>query len=454
MLPDWDTSTGQQAQNVKIYAFAVPLNPTCTLTSVSLPDVSAYVNGATGIQSALHIFGVALREMATSTPETDGVAAAAPSGQAWTAAFESPIEDAYMRGSAPADQTFRIDVSPGISAPAGAQVRIKLADPGFLSEDGTGPLAIGAATIANSFSGAIPGATPTTLTFGSSNSASVTIPEGGDVYSNPLTLPFAITRGEGVLISIWVENSSLAVLPLNAWGSGGSTWYSAPGSGDETADTSGTPFTGSTGSWNGAVPVLTGLDVTTPAESSTATGAASPGAPTVVVAGDNVVDGWSADAQSDAAHIPSQRVAGVLAGLVPTLSASADDGLASYGAVNAGLQSSQVLADGASGGGGISLLARADADVLAEPDVGTAVIDEGLEDVLRSGGSSAAELEQAYAVLEQQLTACGAPAAASRLDAGCPVRASLPDRTPVRDLGHRLDVLRPVCPNMEGRKVP
>lgn len=406
-LPDWDTPTGQQAQNVKIYAFAVPVNPACTVTSVTLPDVSAYVTGATTIQSALHIFGVALRDTTTSTPEADGTSAAAPSGQAWTAAFESPIEDAYLRGASPANQTFRIGVSPDISAPAGAQVRIKLADPGFLSEDGTGPLVIGAATIANDYYGAAPGQTPLALTFGSGNSTSVTIPEGGDVYSNPLTLPFAITRGNAVLISVWVENSALAVLPLNAWASGGSSWYSAPGSGDQTADTTGTPFTGSGGSWNGAVPVLTGLDVTTPSESSTATGAASPGAPTVVVAGDNVIDGWSAGGQSDSVDVPSQRVAGQLSGLLPSLSTSADDGLAGYGVVDAGAQANQVLADGNSSGGGISLLARADADIMAEPDVGTAVIDEGLQDVLRSGGSSVAALEQAYALLEQQLTAFG-----------------------------------------------
>lgn len=409
VLPDWDTPSGQQVQSAKIYAFAVPVNPACTVASVTLPDVGPSVTGVSTIQPALHIFGVALRATTTATPEVDGTAAAAPSGQAWTAAFESPIEDAYLRGSAPANQTFRIGVSPDISAPAGAQLRIKLVDPGFLSTDGTGPLVIGAATMANSYYGAIPGEAPATLTFGSSNAQSVTIPEGGDVYSNPLTLPFAITRGKAVLVSIWVENASLAVLPLNAWGSGGSSWYSAPGSGDETADTTGTPFTGPGGSWNGAVPLLTSLDVTTPAESSTLTGAASPGAPTVVVAGDNVIDGWTSGAASDAVDVPSQRVAGQLAGLLPTLSASADDGLAGYGVVDAGLQANQVLADGTSGGGGISLLARADADILAEPDVGTAVIDEGLEDVLRSGGSSASagQLENAYALLEQQLTAFG-----------------------------------------------
>ena len=409
VLPDRDTSHGVLAQNAKIYAFAVPVDPNCTLASVTLPDVGASVNGATTIQPALHILGVALRNTTTDTPEADGTQAAAPSDQAWTGAFESPIEDAYIRSSSPGDQTFRMEVSPNISAPAGADVRIKLADPGFLSQDGTGPLVIGAATIANSYGGAIPGETPATLTFGSSNSTSVTVPEGGDVYSNPLKLPFAITRSKGVLVSIWIENSSLPVLPLNSWESGGLDWIAAAGSGNETADTTGTPFTGSTGSANGGVPLLTGIDVTTPAEESATYGSSSPGAPTVVVAGDNVIDAWSSDAVGDSLDLPSQRVAGQLSGLLPSLvGTGADDGLAGYGVVDAGMQSNQVLADGTSGGG-ISLLDRVDADILAEPDVGTVVLDEGLEDVLRSGASSsfAVELEDAYGLLEQQLTAFG-----------------------------------------------
>jgi hypothetical protein len=409
VLPDWDTAGGQLADQPKIYAFAVPVDPSCTVTSVTLPDVGDTVmNGDSILLPALHILGMALRNTTTGTPEADGTQAAAPSGQAWTGAFESPIEDAYIRSSSAGDQTFRIDVSPNISAPAGADVRIKLSDPGFLSQDGTGPLVIGAATIATSDDGAIPGETPTTLKFGSSGSASVTIPEGGDVYSNPV--PFAVTRGKGVLVSIWIENSSLPVLPLNAWASGGLEWTSAPGSGDATADTTGTPFTTTGGgSWSGAVPVLTALDVTTPAEASSIFDSSSPGAPTVVVAGDNVIDGWSSDAAADSLDFPSQRVAGQLSGQLPSLvGTSADDGLADYGVVDGGVQSNQVLADG-SDGGGVSLLARVDADILAEPDVGTVVLDEGLEDLLQQAGSASAvtNLTNAYTILVDQLSAFG-----------------------------------------------
>jgi hypothetical protein len=62
-----------------------------------------------------------------------------------------------------------------------------------------------------------------------------------------------------------------------------------------------------------------------------------------------------------------------------------------YGVVDAGIENNQVQADG-SGAGGVSLLARIDRDVLSEPDVGTVVIDEGLEDLLQDGASGNSDI--------------------------------------------------------------
>jgi hypothetical protein len=397
-LPDQDTSADQQAQSMKIYAFAVPLDPACTVTAVTLPDVAASVTGLTQAQPALHIFGLALRNTTTTTPEVGGAAPSSPDGQAWTAAFESPIEDAYLppAGETFGDQTVRIDLAPNVSSAAGtADVRIRLSNPGFLSDDGTGPLVIGAATIAQSYYGYIPSQDPVPLTFG--GSTSVTIPEGGDVYSDPLPLPFAITAGKPLLISLWIKNSSVPLLPMNSWASGANASLAPSSTPNETQDTSATPFSGSGSYFIGAVPVLTGLDVTTAAE--TIDGVSSPGDPTVVVAGDNVIDGFSSDAQPDALDIPSQRIAGQLA----------SQGLAAgFGVVDAGVQSNKVVADG-NAGGGVSLLARLDRDILTEPDVGTVVIDEGLQDVLSNDGSTAVQdnLEAAYGILASQLGAFG-----------------------------------------------
>jgi len=394
-----DKSSGTGTSNPRIYAFAVPLAGSCTVTSVTLPDVGASViptvgaGGVTSAQPGLHIFGMAVRNTTTATPEVNGTRVSSPSGQAWTGAFEAPTEDAFAQTSQ-GNETVRMPVSTNIAVPAGAQIRIRLSDPGFTSGDGAAPLQIGAATVATDYYQAIPGQTPVALTFG--GASSVTIPLGGDVYSDPLSLPFAWSPGQSLLVSLWLKNTSLTYLPVDAWPSAASQYLSAAGSGNLTGDTTGTPFSSG---WNGAVTALTGVDVTTPAV--TLGGLASPGAPTVVVAGNNVIDGWTSGntAMSDSTHNPSQRLAGQLA----------SQGLAAgYGTVDAGLAVNQVVAD-LPVYGGMSLLTRLDRDVLAEPDVGTVVIDQGLQDVLTQAGSTTmqGQLENALTVLEGELTAFG-----------------------------------------------
>jgi hypothetical protein len=404
-LPHRVWPTGVHNEQVKLYAFAVPLNPGAQVASVTLPDVGSVISeGGHGVP-ALHILGIAVRNTTTATPEATGVSTGTPAGQGWTGAFAAPIEDAYLlsSGTSWGNQTARMNLSPNVSVPAGAQVRIRLSNPGFISQDGTGPLSIGAATIAQSYYGNIPGQAPVPFTF--ARATSVTIPEGGDIYSDPLTLPFPVTAGKGLLVSLWIKNASLHALPTDAWPSGASQAFSAYNSGNQTADQSGAPFTGTGSSWNGATSILAGLDVTTPA--ATIGGVASPGAPTVVVSGDSVIDGWSSKAAPDSLNFPSARLAGQLA----------SQGLAAgFGVVDAGIQSNQVLAD-SSGGGGVSLLARLDRDILAEPDVGTVVINEGLQDVLRAGASTTIQqkLETGYGVLISQLNAFGVTVIAGTL---------------------------------------
>lgn len=238
----------------------------------------------------------------------------------------------------------------------------------------------------------------TRLTF--DGSTSVTIPKGGDVYSDPVTLTFAITAGQPVLVSLWIENPSVSLLPGNGWDSGGYEFWSPAGSGSvaQVEDTTGDPFTETGSGWDGGVDVLTGLDVTTPAFTSTTQGSA-PGAPTVVVAGDGIIDGFGSDAMSDALNSPSERVAGQLY----------SQGLATgFGPVDAGVEANQVMADaGSLGFGGVSLIARLDHDILAEPDVGTVILNEGLQDLLRNPSVTSTQLQNALWAVTQQLTAFG-----------------------------------------------
>jgi hypothetical protein len=416
-----DNPAGQQADNPSVYAFAVPLDPSCPVTSVQLPDVSdsvdvTYNGGLTRSQPALHILGMAVRNTTTATPvpaTTVGgtgaqAAPASPAGQAWTGVWESPIEDAFSppSGKTWGNQTVRIAVGPNAVVPSGTAVRIRLSNPGFLSGDGDGTLQIGAATIGTQgpSGGPVLGATPLPLKF--DGSTSVTIPAGGDVYSDAVTLPGRIDGR--VIVSLDLVNTSLPTLPLNSYPSASRAWFAPEGTGDQTTNTDGTPFTGTGGYLFDAVPLLAGLDVATPAASYNLD--QYPGEPTVVVAGNNVIDGTHVSVPTDSSTTPSGWLAGELysqgtAGTLYPAAGSTPDG---YGVTDAGIQSNMVLSDGETAGGvpgGPSLLARMDRDILAEPDVGTVIIDEGLEDILASDGSTttAGNLVDAYAALQQQL---------------------------------------------------
>lgn len=409
-LPHVVDTSGQKIQTVKIYAFSVPLTGSCAVTSVTLPDVgntvsAALTPGSAGVSDALpglHVFAVSVRNTTTATPEAGGAAKSSPSQQGWTGAFESPVEDAFLppSGVTWGNQTIRLWASPDLTTGQGGQIRIRLSDPGFLSADGTGPLKIGAATIAQQYYGPSPAQAPVPLTFG--GSSTVTIPEGGDIYSDPLSLPASwgsnpVQIGKSLLVSLWVMNTSLPDLPMNSWGNGAGAWFSPSSTPNETADTTGTPFTGTGSSMIGATPLLAGIDVTTPAV--TLDGVANPGAPTVVVTGNNVVDAFTSQARSDSVNAPSQHLAGQLA----------SQGLTSgFGVTDASIETNQVLAAG-SPVGGVSLLARIDRDVLAEPDVGTVVIDQGTEDLLVQGGATSApgNLNNALTALVTQLNAFG-----------------------------------------------
>jgi hypothetical protein len=401
-MPDRDTPSGQQADSPKIYAFTVPVDPGCQIASVTLPDVSDSVNitlnsgssPATYNPPALHILGMAVRNTTTATPRAGGGSAAAPAGQSWTGDWASPIEAATTPPSGEwGNQTLRIQVPVRVS---GSDVRIRLSDPGFLAGDGAAPLQIGHATVAVQSSGAIPTVMPQSLSFGSADSQSVTIPKGGDVYSNPLG--FAVSAGQSLLVSLYVANAagSLAYLPEHGWTSN-VQYVTAPAaqgsSGDKTTDMTGTPFTAADGGfWTVNSYILTGVDITTPQT------AADPGGiPTVSVLGDNLIDvnynGFSAQAVS----FGITRVDGGLA--------AAETG--SFAVVPGGVNSNEASADsGQSGGwGGVSAVARLDRDVLAEPGIGTVIIDEGLQDLLH--GVSEQQLEDAYGAMITELNGFG-----------------------------------------------
>ena len=124
----------------------------------------------------------------------------------------------------------------------------------------------------------------------------------------------------------------------------------------------------------------TSVDVTEPLTSNVVKGT-DEGMPTIIVAGDNVLNISGKVVQGDG-PAPDFRIAGQLASSVLSSSGYAGE----FAAVDEGIESNQLLAD-AEPVGGVSLLARLDRDVLSEPDVGAVVINEGLQDVLDGGAT-------------------------------------------------------------------
>lgn len=355
---------GQVAGNPKIYAYSVPLNPSASVTSVTLPDISSAVTQTN--MPGLHIFGIAVRDTTT-----------APGGAAWTGAWSAPNEAAfnYLGGANYADQTFRIAATPSV---AGSSVRIRLSD-----ALGVNPLTIDHVTVSTQGAGAASTGTPTNLTFG--GAAGTTIPIGGEIYSDPITFP--VTTGQALMVSIHLVNS-LTYLVQHSWAADTYMWVTPPGSGDHTADTAAAEFTATGSHYGYFADILTGVDVTAPA---------NPG--TVAVLGNNLTlpTGTGMTAVGGARKQISTDLAAALRGNT--------QGVPDFGVVEGGIENNGVLRDVVGNAGGLNAMSRLDRDILAEPGIGTVVVTEGLTDLLN--GTSADDLTDAYTELATQLNAFG-----------------------------------------------
>jgi hypothetical protein len=376
-LPHIATSTGTTSHDVGIYAFSVPLNPSSAVTSVSLPDIGAITSVAPGIPwTALHIFGIAVANTTTATPGSAAANAAGP----WTGAWAAPVEGSFAphAGTSYSDQTIRIVTQASIG---GSSVRLRLSD--SLAATGTSGLAIGAVTVAPQQSGAaIASGSAQTVTFGGSSTPD--IPVGTDVYSDPVAM--TVTPGEWLTVSIYLSGSYPS-LPGQTWCGACTEYVTASGQGNQTANT-GSEFTGTGTATGDFTSILTGVDVL------------GTGQPTVAVLGDQVTDGNTTGTPVHGANRVSDDLAAALA-LQP--------GGPAFGVVNAGIESNQLLADTDSGtgaNGGPSALSRLARDILAEPGIGTVIIDEGTEDLL-NGANGISVYFDGFDQLVQQLNAWG-----------------------------------------------
>jgi hypothetical protein len=197
---------------------------------------------------------------------------------------------------------------------------------------------------------------------------------------------FPITANQPILVSFALQNSTPTV-PARSWPTGGGgEWVSPGGSGDHTTDTTDTAFTEAGSAASELTSVLTGLEVAT---AHTATQA---------VVGDGFID----TPELASTYPPAST------NLADDLTATEATTPTPYGSVAEGIETNEVMTSFPmpDSGGGPSLLARIDRDILDQPNITTVVLDEGLEDIL--SGRQAADLDaNGYTELIQYLQAAG-----------------------------------------------
>ena len=224
---------GVVATPVRVYAISVPLAcDTDPVTSITLPAISDGVQPGT---ASLHILALGIRPP-SYTDDTNT--------QNWTASFGAR-EDSQHAGLA--QTTVRM---PAVLSVGGTSLRIHLSN-----ALGPAPVTFNHVTVAEQSAGDQPVAsTMTNVTFG--GNASVTIPAGGDVTSDPVSL--ATTQEETLLVSVYT--SAAVADPVGHWDAMVPTWTTSSTS-DESADTTGSPFAATS---DGFTYWLTGIDVTSP----------------------------------------------------------------------------------------------------------------------------------------------------------------------------------------------
>jgi lysophospholipase L1-like esterase len=264
---------------------------------------------------------------------------AAPAPASGSAAGRNPVvtwaASAQQIGDVASGQTFRQVVHTSVGGDA---LRIRLSN-----AFGTHPVTFGGAYVGvrRSGSASTEGANrPVSF----SGSASVTIPAGGAVYSDPL--PGSVPALSDLLVSAYLAG---AAGPGTGHGMAMQTSYLAPG--DHAADPGAEAFTGQTQSWF----YLDAVIVDAPA----GTGA-------VAILGDSITDGWQStgDRNNRWPDYLARRLAAEPHGTLK-------------GVANEGISGNQVLSDGA----GQSGLGRLDRDVLLQPGLRTVIVFEGVNDI-------------------------------------------------------------------------
>lgn len=271
-----------------------------------------------------------------------------------------------------ADQTVRNVVYTSVS---GSQARIRLSN-----RFGTQAVTIGAISVGEVLNGArlLPGSTYA-VTF--DGRASVTIPAGRDVVSDPVRMH--VSGLTELAVDLYLPDPTG---PANYHALAWQTNYVAAG--DHAGDVAGEAFTTKVGSWY----YVDGVDVFN---------LSTPG--TVVAFGDSITDvgHTQVDAEARWPNYLSRRLVDAFGRDAPAV-------------VNEGISANRVLYDTA--GGGESALTRFQRDALSQPGVRAVILLEGINDIGRTDPSAtAAEIEAGYRRLIAMAHAAGVPIFAGTL---------------------------------------
>ncbi|HET9898138.1 MAG TPA: LamG-like jellyroll fold domain-containing protein [Streptosporangiaceae bacterium] len=226
VLSHWDIGTTADTTELPhLYEVMLPANPNATLSSITLPVLPVNFLGGHGCATAgdlLHILAIGTRPVSN---------AQGPAGTAWTGGYAGPMDAAISpAGGSLNNTTLREKISVTSPATAGQQVRIQLSN-----SHARTPVTFDAVTLAAQSASEATVATPVALTFG--GSTSVTIPVGGDVYSDPVARP---AGGTGLMfVSMHIPSTSPQTLVPIHETVNASSYYTA---GNQAANSDGTPF--------------------------------------------------------------------------------------------------------------------------------------------------------------------------------------------------------------------
>lgn len=238
----------QTSVRPRIWPVFIPVDPSKTLTSVTLPNYGTSLMPGCA-QPALHVLAMAVR----------------PVSPGWVGAWGARSDNTTVPpgGAGFLNNTVRTVLTPSAT---GTSVRVKLANP-----RATEPMTVGAASVGAHSAGSSTLAAPAALTF-SGGAAGVVIPAGGEVLSDPIAFP-STAGGSGKLVVSMHFTTAVGRAPVHPYTK--SATYLATG--NRVAEQDGAAFvTQVTGTY-----YLAGVEVST---SDNANG-------TVVVLGDHFGNG-------------------------------------------------------------------------------------------------------------------------------------------------------------------